>query len=279
MVILFVIFLLLFARLACLSFRHERRKLNKKLGIEDKSKRALEVRIIRRLLACCRCSKTSKSSSNNDDEQTAAAAPSASPDDQRISFIDSCLMRVGLKKNISQRLPQDETTSPGQKRQISNNEAEAGAEEDENTKANMRLRELDLLDKMRYVGERLERLIEDRFLKMGKFCTKYPKLVLFLGLAFCALMCLGYFNFKIEKDPIKLWSADSSVARKNKKYFDENFGPFYRITQLIIEPKPHVKSLFIPQYDNSVLNITALKPDILLSVYKYETLIFTFKIR
>ena len=50
-------------------------------------------------------------------------------------------------------------------------------------------------------------------------------------------MCLGNLNFKIEKDPIKLWSADSSRARQNKKYFDDNFNPFYRITHLIIEPK------------------------------------------
>jgi hypothetical protein len=36
-------------------------------------------------------------------------------------------------------------------------------------------------------------------------------------------MCMGYFNFKVEKDPVKLWSADSSIARQNKKYFDDNF--------------------------------------------------------
>jgi hypothetical protein len=50
-------------------------------------------------------------------------------------------------------------------------------------------------------------------------------------------MCLGFVNFKVEQDPIKLWSAESSTARQNKKYFDDNFGPFYRITQLIIVPK------------------------------------------
>lgn len=50
-------------------------------------------------------------------------------------------------------------------------------------------------------------------------------------------MCLGFVNFKVEKDPINLWSAESSIARQNKKYFDENFDPFYRITQVIILPK------------------------------------------
>lgn len=129
--------------------------------------------------------------------------------------------------------------------------------------------ELNCLDKMRSVGSDLERVIEERFWYMGKFCADYPKLVLFLGLAFCALMCLGYFNFEIEKDPVKLWSADSSVARKNKKYFDENFGPFYRITQLIVEPKPNTKSMFYRDDNQNVTyNITALHPDILGEVYK-----------
>jgi Niemann-Pick C1 protein len=58
---------------------------------------------------------------------------------------------------------------------------------------------------------------------MGRFCATYPGLVLFIGIAFCGVLCLGYVNFTIENDPIKLWSADSSIARQNKKYFDESF--------------------------------------------------------
>lgn len=110
-------------------------------------------------------------------------------------------------------------------------------------KLTRRLSRLNFLDKMLYFGDKLERFIEVRFTRMGKFCATYPTLVLVIGLAFCGLMCLGYVNFKIEKDPINLWSSDSSHARRNKKYFDENFGPFYRITQMIIEPKKTVKPI------------------------------------
>lgn len=257
MVILFAIFLVLFLRLACLSFRHEKRKASKKLGSDDQSKRPIECRIIQRLFRCCglcRRSKRTHEASNID-------SPDSRPEDHR-SLFDKCLLRIGIKKNISQRLPQEDSPFDG------NSPQPPSTDETAATKADMRLSELNLLDKMRYVGEKLESFIEDRFFKMGKFCTKYPKLVLFLGLVFCALMCLGYFNFKIEKDPIKLWSADSSVARKNKKYFDENFGPFYRITQLIVEPKTHVKPFLFGEPEDGVYNITALRPEILLEVYK-----------
>ena len=130
-----------------------------------------------------------------------------------------------------------------------------------------RIKELGFLDKMRYFGEKLERFIEDKFTRMGKFCATYPKLVLFIGLAFCFLMCLGYFNFNVEKDPIKLWSSESSTARQNKKYFDENFGPFYRITQLIIEPKESIEAILHADSQGNH-SITALQSGVLLEIYQ-----------
>lgn len=104
---------------------------------------------------------------------------------------------------------------------------------------------------------------------MGKFCATYPTLVLIIGLAFCSIMCLGYFNFKIEKDPIKLWSSDTSIARQNKKYFDENFTPFYRITQLIIEPKNTIQPLAYtdPYNSNKTFAITALQKHVLTEIF------------
>ncbi|RNA26124.1 Niemann-Pick C1, partial [Brachionus plicatilis] len=120
------------------------------------------------------------------------------------------------------------------------------------------LQKVNLLDKMLQFGDKLERWIELKFQNLGKFCATYPLLVLSLGLTFCCLMCVGYFNFKIEKDPIRLWSADSSIARQNKKYFDHHFGPFYRITQLIVEPK---SSLEPSTYLN--MTITGLQVKIL----------------
>jgi hypothetical protein len=86
-----------------------------------------------------------------------------------------------------------------------------------------RFQKIKFLDRMRLAGDQLERFFVERFTRLGKFCATYPFLVLSIGLAFCGLMCLGYFNFTVEKDPVKLWSAETSMARRNKKYFDDNF--------------------------------------------------------
>jgi hypothetical protein len=59
------------------------------------------------------------------------------------------------------------------------------------------LSQLNFLDRMRYVGEKLESFIQLKFTRLGHFCATYPKLVLVIGFMFCFLMCLGYFNFKV----------------------------------------------------------------------------------
>ena len=115
------------------------------------------------------------------------------------------------------------------------------------------------LEKMDYFGEIFETMIERRFSNLGRFCATYPKLVLIIGLTFCSLMCLGFVNFKVEKDPVELWSAESSVARQNKKYFDENFGPFYRITQLIVTSKNDTEQIVDGRRIGSVLHVDVVR--------------------
>lgn len=112
------------------------------------------------------------------------------------------------------------------------------------------------LEKLDMAGEIFESMIVKRFSEIGRFCATYPKLVLSLGLAFVFLMCLGFIHFKIEKDPINLWSSETSIARQNKKYFDEHFAPFYRITQMIVVPK------------NNQTSTTVLDSHILMETYK-----------
>lgn len=41
---------------------------------------------------------------------------------------------------------------------------------------------------------------------------------------------------EVTTDPIELWSAKVSRARREKDYFDEKFGPFYRTTQIFLRP-------------------------------------------
>lgn len=47
---------------------------------------------------------------------------------------------------------------------------------------------------------------------------------------------IGTIFMEVTTDPIELWSAKVSRARREKDYFDEKFGPFYRTTQIFLRP-------------------------------------------
>lgn len=53
------------------------------------------------------------------------------------------------------------------------------------------------------------------------------------------MLSTGWINFEIETDPVRLWVAPSSAAAKEKEFFDENFGPFYRAEQAFVVNDTH----------------------------------------
>lgn len=50
-------------------------------------------------------------------------------------------------------------------------------------------------------------------------------------------MGYGITCLQITTNPVELWAAPNSRSRKEKDLFDSNFGPFYRIEQIIIKSK------------------------------------------
>lgn len=58
-----------------------------------------------------------------------------------------------------------------------------------------------------------------------------------IGLIMAIILSLGLLKFDPITDPIELWTTNNSRARIEKKYFDENFGPFFRIQNVIVTPK------------------------------------------
>jgi Niemann-Pick C1 protein len=74
------------------------------------------------------------------------------------------------------------------------------------------------------------------FFKLGGFCAHHPTIVLLSSLVIVVALSVGWVYFKVETNPINLWVDPKSEALAQKAYFDENFEPFYRITQLIITP-------------------------------------------
>jgi Niemann-Pick C1 protein len=72
------------------------------------------------------------------------------------------------------------------------------------------------------------------FYRLGFSCASYPLTTIVTCLVVAGLMCLGWLRFVIETDPVKLWVSPQSDAAKEKVFFDENFGPFYRAEQAFL---------------------------------------------
>lgn len=100
--------------------------------------------------------------------------------------------------------------------------------------------------------ERLQLRVEDTlasgFAAWGMFCAERRWLVVVTTLLLCAIFTAGVYNFRVVSDPVELWSSPDSKARKEKDYFDDNFGPAPRIMMLIVTPKD--QSLYKPPDDS-----------------------------
>uniref|UniRef100_A0A8B9FK57 NPC intracellular cholesterol transporter 1 n=1 Tax=Amazona collaria TaxID=241587 RepID=A0A8B9FK57_9PSIT len=95
------------------------------------------------------------------------------------------------------------------------------------------------------LGERFENGLRMTFTSWGAFCVRNPRPVILFSVVFIAMCCSGFVYIKATTNPVDLWSAPSSQARKEKEYFDTHFGPFFRTEQIIIQAPnshPHIYS-------------------------------------
>ena len=84
------------------------------------------------------------------------------------------------------------------------------------------------------MGNKMESVLRRQFSKWGVYCSTHPFLVMGGSLLVVAALACGLIRFTVTTDPVELWSAPNSEARKQKDIFDSKFGPFYRTEQLII---------------------------------------------
>ncbi|KAF1776867.1 Niemann-Pick C type protein [Phytophthora cactorum] len=71
------------------------------------------------------------------------------------------------------------------------------------------------------------------FYRLGALCSGSPVLMTLSALVCSAALCLGLLNMQLQTDPQGLWVPPNSVAAREQTRFDELFGPFFRIQQLI----------------------------------------------
>ncbi|CAK4207881.1 unnamed protein product [Aphanomyces euteiches] len=73
--------------------------------------------------------------------------------------------------------------------------------------------------------------------KWGSFVSTHPHRILGIGVVIAVVCTVGLYRSVIEVDPIKLWVAESSTAYKERDRFGKLFMPFYRTSQIIMQPK------------------------------------------
>ncbi|EGG22062.1 Niemann-Pick C type protein [Cavenderia fasciculata] len=78
--------------------------------------------------------------------------------------------------------------------------------------------------------------VQKLFFLLGRVVSNYPLVTIAACIVFTGICSIGIKFLQIEEDPVKLWVSPTSRAAIEKEYFDSNFGPFYRIEQLILTP-------------------------------------------
>jgi Niemann-Pick C1 protein len=102
----------------------------------------------------------------------------------------------------------------------------------------------------------LERHLRVHFRRLGMFCARRPWLV--IGLSCLAIVGCGHglTMLEFETDPATLWTPPNSRAARDERYFNGQFGPFYRIENILVRPAHPLavnESMFSHKYLDSVL--------------------------
>ena len=80
----------------------------------------------------------------------------------------------------------------------------------------------------------LNQIFDRAFNRIGSFCARYPGITIGVNLLVIILLSLGWLNFEVETDPVRLWVSPDSAAAEEKAFFDTSFGPFYRTEQAFL---------------------------------------------
>ncbi|CUS49613.1 LAQU0S24e00320g1_1 [Lachancea quebecensis] len=86
-----------------------------------------------------------------------------------------------------------------------------------------------------YKTYRLDEKVATALGKVSGFSCRNPRLVILMtSVVVASLTVLAWIFGDLETDPVNLWVSKASNKFKEKEYFDENFGPFYRTEQIFI---------------------------------------------
>ncbi|XP_024537549.1 NPC intracellular cholesterol transporter 1 isoform X1 [Selaginella moellendorffii] len=84
----------------------------------------------------------------------------------------------------------------------------------------------------------LEKFLSRWFRSQGTWIARHPGVVLLLSILVTIILCIGLVKMNVETNPENLWVSPGSAAATEKKFFDTELTPFYRIEQLILATLP-----------------------------------------
>ena len=99
----------------------------------------------------------------------------------------------------------------------------------------------------------------------GTAVASHPVPVLAAAAVLTAGLAAGLLRLRLTTDPVELWSAPDSQARKDKEFHDRHFGPFLRTCQAIITarrpgpPVPYHSVLLGTKNFSAVLSADVLR--------------------
>ncbi|OKL61038.1 hypothetical protein UA08_03281 [Talaromyces atroroseus] len=80
----------------------------------------------------------------------------------------------------------------------------------------------------------LNSICDKAFSRLGGVCARFPAITISMSIIIVGLLSLGWLQFAVETDPVRLWVSPTSDAAQEKEFFDKNFGPFYRAEQAFL---------------------------------------------
>jgi Niemann-Pick C1 protein len=112
----------------------------------------------------------------------------------------------------------------------------------------------------------LNTLLRRFFYKLGFFAASSPWLTFAVVFIVVSLLNVGWKDFEIETDPVRLWVAPTSESALQKEFFDQSFGPFYRTEQIFITSTPASSKSFV---NGSLVTVNAEQPVLTFDHLKY----------
>jgi len=118
---------------------------------------------------------------------------------------------------------------------------------------------LDPLDSVQPRQYRLNVKLRRMFYKLGLFTASSPWATFSIVFTFMCIFNIGWKDFDVETDPVRLWVAPDSESKVQKDFFDQNFGPFYRPQQIFVTSATTGEHVSISQTRKPVLSWDHLK--------------------